>query len=490
MAAPRSLLALSIALAVLLVAPAPSSAETKRVVLLQIEGTRSPALRRDIARLLRPNKVLSPKVYRRAAKRRKAVKLTPNNVAEVARYLEVHAVIDGVLVAEGDGYKLTVRVRAGNDGLVVKRIPMRLGKPRLSAKMKKGLAKRLRQTLADLPPPGGERGSQDAFEDEPVEEAFLDEPEEAEPDAAEAAAIDDADEVEEDERVAQVVDDEPDAPVSAEVDAAADTDDDDAERGPRDRAVALFAGLSVVQRQLVFSAAPDLVNAPLGYQGAPVPGIFVHGEAYPLALSSGEGGLGNLGLTFLYDKVVRINSQVENPDNGEVEVLPTTQQRWSVGAKYRINFGSKVTSPSLALSAGYNRQEFVIDKEAASPEVIVDIPNVTYTYVDPGLSFRMGATPKLFLFAEGRFLAVLETGEMQQPEQYGSAQVTGLDADVGFEYGIGEHYLVRAGARFTQFGYAFQGNGNMTDRNGDGELDVGGAADRYLGGYVTAGFGF
>ena len=38
--------------------------------------------------------------------------------------------------------------------------------------------------------------------------------------------------------------------------------------------------------------------------------------------------------------------------------------------------------------------------------------------------------------------------------------------------------------------YTWDDNGNLTDRNGDGETDVGGAADRYLSGYGSFGFVF
>jgi hypothetical protein len=91
---------------------------------------------------------------------------------------------------------------------------------------------------------------------------------------------------------------------------------------------------------------------------------------------------------------------------------------------------------------------------------------------------------------EAKFLAVLDTGEIQQPTQYGAAKVTGVDADGGVEMRFGQHFLARAGARLLFMGYDFKGTGAMTDRDGNGETDVGGAADRYLGGYLTAGYLF
>ncbi len=173
-----------------------------------------------------------------------------------------------------------------------------------------------------------------------------------------------------------------------------------------------------------------------------------------------------------------------------VTKLPTVQRRYGVGATYRLLLGRSEGSPSVEVKVGYSKSKFKIDKSKIPTGVNLDVPNTIYTWIDPGLRFRMPLGQAAALHAEGRFLAVMGTGEMQKPTQYGAAKVTGFDAEVGMEYWLTSRYLVRAGGRYTALGYDYQGNGVLTDRDGDGAVDVGGALDAYLAGYIAVGAAF
>lgn len=572
---PRPILAIALALAVVALSARPAQAD-KRVVVLEIEGARTPRLRKEIVRAIRPHDAMSAQSYRNAARRLRAEKLTPNNVAEVAGYLGADGVLDGTIVAEDGGYILTIRLRSGKEGLIVKRIGIRLSEPRLPPKIEKGLRKRLVPVIDDLPPLKGgddsgpvasgptegsfadeadereaaerretkrERRRREARErrerakrereerreraraereqrrrekeearerrrrdEEEARERRRREDEERERDRrdrrddeemledeemfADDERFDDEEPLDDEERVAEVRDDEDPVGGDSDADVERDAEDAAAPRTPRERPLTFLAGLSVAQRTLAFTVAEGLENAPLGYDGSPVPGAFLRGALYPGAFGDGRGFVSNLGVSFLFDQVLKINSAVQNPNTDMTEIIPTKQQRWSVGLNYRMNFGDQETSPQLVLGVGYGKTKFLLDKGAVSEGLIVDVPNVAYTLVDPGARFRIGVVDNAFFYAEGRFLLVLDTGEMQTPEQYGTARVIGVDADGGLEYVIGDRYLVRAGAHLQYFGYTFQGNGTLNDRNGDGEIDVGGAADQYLGGYLLGGFTF
>ena len=87
-------------------------------------------------------------------------------------------------------------------------------------------------------------------------------------------------------------------------------------------------------------------------------------------------------------------------------------------------------------------------------------------------------------------MLVLDTGEIQKAAHYGAATVTGADVDAGFSYLVSGRYQVNAGVLYTYIAYDFEGNGALTDRNNDGEVDVGGALDQYVGGYLTMGTRF
>lgn len=594
------------------------AARDKHIVLLDIEGERSPRLKKSIARMVKEQyQVMEGSSYRDAARRLRAQKLIPVNVKKVCAYLEVDGVIDGTLVKEDGRYKFTLRLRSAVTGAIAKKIPMYINQPSLSQNMADQLEERLLAAIADLPRPGGgtkvkakgraddgdddmdeEEGgfgkkkkgkkvkpaADDEDDDEEDEEdeapkkmtkaekraaekkakaAALAEKKREEKEAREEAArearekkerekaekemarkkkkVKDEDEEDEDEEAdaddeevavkskknkgkktaarddeeeadedADSAEDEEDSPKkrAAMRDAGEQEDDPDADdasnpdlgleksadqpaaaTGVRTTPLLVNAGISFVGRNLSFKSSAPAETAPRGYQGKTVPGVYATGELYPMTFAGAKGALANIGVGFVADRVIKLNSSVSDGMDGTT-LLPTKQSRYGVNLRYRHNFGSGPHGVSLLASVGYNKLTFSIDKSGAPDNVIVDVPNTAYTYVDPGIGVRVPIAGSVYGLVEGKFMAVLGTGEIQQPEQYGAATVTGFDGDAGLEYGLGDHFLVRAGARLIMIGYSFKGNGEQSDRDGNGSADVGGASDRYLGGYLTAGYAF
>jgi hypothetical protein len=259
--------------------------------------------------------------------------------------------------------------------------------------------------------------------------------------------------------------------------------------GVRTSPLVVNGGMSFVGRNLTFKSSAPADQAPRGYQGKTVPGVYATGELYPMSFAGAKGALANVGVGFVADRVIKLNSSVSDGMDGTT-LLPTKQSRYGINLRYRHNFGAGPRGVSVLASVGYNKLTFSIDKSGAPDNVIVDVPNTSYTYVDPGLGVRVPLAGALSALVEAKFMAVLGTGQIQQPEQYGAATVTGFDGDLGFEYSLGDHFLARAGARLMYIGYSFKGNGELSDRDGNGSADVGGASDRYLGGYLTAGYAF
>lgn len=588
------------------------AASDKYIVMLDIEGERSPRLKKSIARMVKEQyKVMEGSSYRDAARRLRAEKLTPTNVKKVCGYLEVDGVIDGTLVKEDGRYKFTLRLRSAVTGAIAKKIPMYINQPSLSQNMADQLEERLLAAIADLPRAGGgtkvkakgradddededvgfvkKKGKKAKDEDEEDEEAEEEAPHKmtkAEKKKAKAAALaekkerereareeaarearekkerekaekemarkkkgkkakDEDEEDEEDEADDEEVavkskkgqkdkkkkvaardddeDEEADDPTASDDDAA-DEDEDEPKRaamrdageqeqdddasnpdlgleasadsdqakkatGVRTTPLLVNAGMSFVGRNLTFKSSAPAEQAPRGYKGKTVPGFYATGELYPMTFAGGKGAIANIGVGFVVDRVIKLNSSVSDGMDGTT-LLPTKQSRYGANLRYRHNFGDGPRGVSLLASVGYNKLTFSIDKSGAPENVIVDVPNTSYAYVDPGLGVRFPLAGPLAALIEGKFMAVLGTGEIQEPEQYGAATVTGFDGDAGLEYAIGDHFLARAGARLIYVGYKFKGNGAQSDRDGNGSADVGGASDRYLGGYLTAGYAF
>jgi hypothetical protein len=81
---------------------------------------------------------------------------------------------------------------------------------------------------------------------------------------------------------------------------------------------------------------------------------------------------------------------------------------------------------------------------------------------------------------------------MQAVDQYGASTVTGVDVSAAFDYRVAAKMVVRATAGFATIGYAFKGNGALTNNrdNDPTDVDVSGARDTYFGGSLGAAYQF
>jgi TolB-like protein len=268
-----------------------------------------------------------------------------------------------------------------------------------------------------------------------------------------------------------------------------DQDDDVAIGGmvnltnPRRRAMDIAAGLSFTGRKLSFTTNLQM-NRPQGYNGGPVPGLRIAADIYPLAFNAKNKGFKrNLGISILFDRVISISSNLEKM--GTTYELPTTEQHLAAGVIYRHPIGKAL---QIEGSVRYNKRVFRIDRN--NPNLVptdIDIPDTNYSYVDPGVGVKYMMGPKMVLGGGARFLFITNTGRMQEPDQYGGATVTGLDVQAGVDYKVAPKILLRVAGQLATIGYAFAGNGELTN-NRDGNAattDVSGARDTYFGGFAS-----
>ncbi len=505
------------------IAPATVRAQ-KRVVVLDVEGARNKSLQDDLSEIIRKeNRVISSRTYTRTARRLKARKLSPEDVARVSAKISADGVLQSMIVADDDGYVLRLRLHEGASGRTVKKLAVRLSRPTLPGRLRKALASRLLPAIDHLQfNDSGDDDDMDADAQDNARTAVGDGDDELSDRPSKRASRsrrtarreqrrssrsrdrkrsrDDeiSDEPVEDD--GEAIRDEDDDVRTASRDEDVGVDDDMGDRnepGPADNRTAaerrrngvmiVSAGASVVDRTLAFTYRSDLTDAPKGYKGPAAPAARVSGELYPLAKDGKTKGLGpNLGIGFEAEYVFGLQTAIL--DGGGMSAnLATTEMRYGASAILRHNFGDK--GPSIQLSVGYGRLQFKVDKPT---DVVVDLPNTSYTYFDPGLAGRYPVTPKISVFAGVRALLITGAGEVQQRDQYGTAKLTGVDADGGLEYLFAKRYMLTVAARFTAVGYQFQGDGDMTVmRDGDpNTVDVGGALDKYLSGSATLGYLF
>jgi len=462
----------ALGLALVAFAPAAHAQKKKRIAVLEFSGPRASRFQSGVVKVLkRSARVISQKQFTRAARKVKGFKANAEGVSKVARRLDAHGVLTGKVTRRRGKFRLTIRMREGASGeFVGDDIVVTSRAPRLTRAHERKIARELRAILRDLPAPGEEVAEEEPFEEEPVDEVAEEEPAEEEPaeEVAEAGGggSDDGEDGE---------DGEEDVSLSAT---------QKADLAARGRAIDLTAGLSVVSRSLSFSFDPG-PTTPQGYDGALVPGVYVDAEIYPMALVNDKatGVTRHIGVSLVFDKVLLIKSK---PVNQDVD-LPTSQTRYGAGLVYRWNFGDSPTSPTLKLGVGYNKLSFTID-ESAAPEAMVDLPDVSYSYIDPSVGLRFPVTEKIAATGEARYLVVTAAGPIAEADAYGAGGASGFGFDLGGEYKLGSTLAVRAGFQFMQIGLDFDGSGAMSDRNGDMTQDVQSASDRFLGFHASLGW--
>ena len=524
-----------VALAIVL---APGVAEARRrLVVLEFTGPKADDFRGDVEKLLKKgNSIVPLKKWTAAAEGMNATKVNEKNVKKIAAKLQVDGVISGKVEKRGSRYYLHLQLREGKTGKTVAAPDIVERSAGLGADGRDTIESELMPIIDDLEPPGDDaEDEEEEEEDEPVakgksgfggkakgkgkgkgkvvEEEEEDEEEEEEEDEepvakgkgkakgkakgkVKAKVVEEEEEEEEEEEADEDEDEDEDRVADRGDDDdrdRGDDDDDDADiegsvavgnlADPRRRAMDVAVGMSFTGRRLSFTTNLQM-NRPQGYRGNPVPGLILAADVYPLAFNRRNKGIKrNLGVSVVFDRVIKISSNLEKM--GMTYDLPTTEQHYAIGMVYRHPIGAAM---QVEGSIRYNRRKFAID--GSNPALApgdVDIPSTSYTYVDPGVALKYVMSPKMVLGGDARFLLITDTGAMQNPNQYGGATVTGLDIEGGVDYSVAPKILVRAAVRLTTIGFAFKGNGALTNnRDGDAtDTDVSGARDTYFGGFAS-----
>ena len=505
--------------AVLLAAmPLAAHAARKRVVVLGFRGPKAARFEDAVVKVLKKTAhVIPARTYSRMKKRVHGYHPDAEGMSKVARKLHANAIISGRVARHHGRYRLTISIRAGATGEEVgDPIVVTVHGSRIRGAAERKLKRDLRAALRDLPDArahvaeadrggdsdagdtGGAGAAAAGSGDQPDDANGSDQPAGDDQGAAGGGSEQAGGDSDPPQRTAAAEDagDNDSRPshkssgsVSKKATHMSGSEKDDLEA--RGRALELSAGISFQGRKLSFSYDGALTGAeaPQGYSGGLVPGVYVAGELYPMTLIKGEARklTHNIGLSFVLDKVLLIKSKLQSDSSVS---LPTSQTRYGVGLVYRWNFGSRPTSPTLKLGVGYNKLSFTIDESGAPAGTTVLIPDVAYTYIDPGVVLRYPFSAKLAAIGEARYLLVTATGQIQKMDQYGAGSSSGYDIDLGGEYKLTSRLMVRAGIRLMHVGLSFDGSGALTDRNMDSMQDVSSASDRYMGIYATAGYLF
>ena len=260
-------------------------------------------------------------------------------------------------------------------------------------------------------------------------------------------------------------------------------------RGANRAAIRLDVGGSVVQHSFKFNTR-QLPTGPRDTALSPVPGARLDGEVYPLAVGGSQGAAANLGVGFDYDKTLSLHINVPRAGMTALSV-GAKQSHYAFGLRYRLAFGRTETSPTLALGVDYGKQLFSTDlsatgmDDAARSTVKRNTPETEYTMIEPGAVFRLPVTRMVAFALGGHAMVVTKAGPIQTASSYGRARVYGGAVLVALDIALGQHLGLRFSGEGSQIGFSFLGGGALVDPDGNGQQDVGGLADRSIGGAAT-----
>lgn len=475
----RSSVAL-LALAVVLLMGAGDAWAKKKVAIIKFKGPQAAKVQKSVTAVIKSeNSVVAASKVTKAQKKLKAKKLTSKNVKRLAAAVEADAIVSATIKKKKGKLSLTVTVYEGASGQVVGDVPVTFKK--LNDDAMQQIAEGVLPLIAQVAEGAG--GGEEVAEGGPP-------PEEAAPPEEQAPPEETAPSPEETAAAGGIGMGGGEGGDGEKKDGEEGEGGDGADSGEpatadgkwaREWSVDVMAGMSFIGRKINFNYQEGVDMEPWGYNGNPVPGFFVAADAYPLSFGGKKGVLANLGVGFMFDRVLSLKSKLRSG----TDEFTTTQQRMGLELLYRWNLGAKTTSPTLRFALGYQAITFSIDA------MDLDLPNAAYSMLYPGAGIRFPiGSGKLALFADLKYLLVSSAGAMNEMANYGKASMNGLDFGGGLEFRVFTRMPIKVGAQYTRIGYSFDGSGAKTNRDGDPEQDVSGASDTYFGGYVQAGYLF
>jgi hypothetical protein len=252
--------------------------------------------------------------------------------------------------------------------------------------------------------------------------------------------------------------------------------DDDLDEPPRNpitqAALWLDAGGAFARRTLTYDASGTM--QPPGVGTAAAAGA-IEGELYPGAFSTLRGGGAALGVFGDYSYTFGLGIAVP----GTNTTAPIKDGHYSVGVRYRVTFGSS----SIAFGAAYWRRWYMADRSGLTMPTQLDMPDVDYTAVAPGVVARFAAAPKVGVVLAADVPLMLDAGPIAKSGGYGAADILAFDVLAGVQIEIAPHAALLLRGDFSQQGLSFAAKpGSMAATRG-----VTAATDRTMGLTATIG---
>jgi hypothetical protein len=201
----------------------------------------------------------------------------------------------------------------------------------------------------------------------------------------------------------------------------------------------------------------------------------IEGEVYPGSFKSLRGAAARLGVFGDYSTTFGLGIAVP----GANTTAKIKDGHYSIGIRYRVAFGSS----SVAFGLAYWRRWYIADRTGLTMPTQLDMPDVDYKAVAPGVVARFAAAPKVGLVIAADVPLMLDAGPIAKTAGYGAADVLSFEVVAGAQIMLAPHAALLLRGDFSQQGFSFAGKpGSMAAARG-----VTAATDRSVGLTATIG---
>ncbi len=249
--------------------------------------------------------------------------------------------------------------------------------------------------------------------------------------------------------------------------------------------VELSLGGFVGERGMSFQQnPPDFPATPPSYPSTGLDGLAMRGAVYPFPVNKNGWDLTGIGFEFSLQQSLGASLGANDTVNDTYGQYSLNYTAWEGGIHYRYPLGSLVTVDG---SVNYGRSSYTLESDFPST---VQIPDTSYQYLSAGADIELNVTERMRINFGGRWLYLLDTGDVSSEDWYGSGSAGGLQLHLGFKVPLGDLLYLRGQVEYMRVSMDFNGDGNLSTPEDDDSLGVSNITDSSIGGNVQIGVAF
>ncbi len=206
-----------------------------------------------------------------------------------------------------------------------------------------------------------------------------------------------------------------------------------------------------------FNVLAENQEGPQQYSGVPSKGLEVNAAVYPFPKEKFDSGLNGLGFTAGISKSA--GSWVTFDDGDAVGEYAISQSSYNVGVHYRHNLHSLITIDGGA-TYGHSIYKF--------PDVPMtfETPDTDYSYFSLGAKLDLNIANKATVGFGGRFMYILDTGDVTSEDFFGPGRASGYGLDADFVIPLPRDLFIRGALAYDKYTIEYDGVGTITDEEG------------------------